>query len=94
MVRHKLGDGRPVPGRARRRRRGFTRLPTGFLPEEDQGYAIIGMQLPSAASLARTEATVEEVEAALKGTPGSRAGSTIGGVSLLDNSTTLVQRAP
>ena len=68
---------------------GFARLPTGFLPEEDQGYAILGIQLPGAASLARTEATVEEVEAALKGTPGLAGWVTIGGLSLLDNSTTL-----
>ena len=69
------------------------RLPTGFLPEEDQGYAIIGIQLPSAASLARTEATVKEVEAALKGTPGLAGWVSIGGLSLLDNSTTLANGA-
>ena len=72
---------------------GFARLPTGFLPEEDQGYAIVGIQLPSAASLARTQATVKEVEAALKGTPGLEGWVTIGGVSLLDNSTTLANGA-
>jgi len=72
---------------------GFMRLPTGFLPEEDQGYAILGIQLPSAASLARTEATVKEVEAALKGTPGIEGWVSIGGVSLLDNSTTLANGA-
>ena len=54
---------------------GFVRLPTGFLPEEDQGYAIVGIQLPDAALPARTEATVKEVEAALKGVPGIPAGS-------------------
>ena len=48
---------------------GFTRLPTGFLPEEDQGYAIIGVQLPSAASLARTSDVVKKIEAALADTP-------------------------
>lgn len=68
---------------------GFARLPTGFLPEEDQGYAILGIQLPSGASLARTKATVQEVETALKGTPGIQGWVTVGGVSLLDNSTTL-----
>ena len=72
---------------------GFTRLPTGFLPDEDQGFAIVGVQLPSAASLARTEATVKEVEAALRGTPGLAGWVTVGGVSLLDNSTTLSNAA-
>ena len=37
----------------------FTRLPTGFLPTEDQGYAIVGIQLPDAASQARTREVVE-----------------------------------
>src|SRR5262245_5743560 len=72
---------------------GFARLPTGFLPEEDQGYAILGIQLPSAASLARTQATVKEVDAALKGTPGLAGWVSIGGLSLLDNSTTLANGA-
>ena len=72
---------------------GFARLPTGFLPEEDQGFAILGIQLPNAAALARTKATVDEVEAALKGTPGLAGWVTVGGVSLLDNSTTLANGA-
>ncbi|MFO1074045.1 MAG: multidrug efflux RND transporter permease subunit [Geminicoccaceae bacterium] len=72
---------------------GFTRLPTGFLPEEDQGYAILGVQLPSGSALARTKATVSEIEAALKGTPGIAGWVTVGGVSLLDNSTTLANGA-
>ena len=36
----------------------FTRLPTGFLPVEDQGYAIVGIQLPDAASQSRTRQVV------------------------------------
>ncbi len=48
----------------------FTRLPTGFLPLEDQGYAIVGVQLPDAASQARTRAVVDKVSAILKKTPG------------------------
>ena len=50
----------------------FTRLPTGFLPTEDQGYAIVGIQLPDAASQARTRAVVDKVNAILKKTPGRR----------------------
>ncbi len=72
---------------------GFLRLPSGFLPEEDQGYAIVGIQLPNAASLARTKEAVTEVEAALKGAPGIAGWVTVGGVSLLDNSTTLANAA-
>ena len=36
--------------------------PTGFLPEEDQGAFFINVQLPEGASVARTEATVIQVE--------------------------------
>ena len=38
----------------------FTRLPTGFLPTEDQGYAIVAVQLPDAASQDRTREVVEQ----------------------------------
>ncbi len=34
----------------------FSRAPTGFIPEQDQGYLITVLQLPPGASLARTEA--------------------------------------
>ena len=54
----------------------FTKLPTGFLPTEDQGYAIMGVQLPDAASLERTGHEVtDKVSAILKKTPASGAGS-------------------
>src|SRR5215472_1060310 len=38
------------------------RLPTSFLPDEDQGYAYVSVQLPNAASLERTTAIVDSVE--------------------------------
>ena len=40
----------------------YTRLPTSFLPQEDQGYVIVNMQLPAGATIERTQAVVEEVE--------------------------------
>ncbi|HEY6880367.1 MAG TPA: efflux RND transporter permease subunit, partial [Polyangiales bacterium] len=40
-------------------------LPSGFVPEEDQGYAIIGIQLPDAASLQRTRAVVAQMDKAM-----------------------------
>ena len=40
----------------------YTRLPTSFLPQEDQGFIIVNMQLPAGATLERTQAVVEEVE--------------------------------
>jgi len=63
----------------------FTRLPTGFLPTEDQGYAIVGIQLPDAASQARTRAVVTQVESILKKTPGIATWVQIGGNSILDS---------
>jgi hydrophobic/amphiphilic exporter-1 (mainly G- bacteria), HAE1 family len=62
----------------------FTKLPTGFLPIEDQGYAIIGVQLPDAASQARTRAVVEKINVILKQTPGVANWVMIGGNSVLD----------
>ena len=38
----------------------FSRIPTGFIPEQDQGYLITVLQLPPGSSLARTEAVVQQ----------------------------------
>ena len=62
----------------------FTRLPTGFLPTEDQGYAIVGIQLPDAASQERTREVVNQVESILKETEGVGNWVMIGGTSVLD----------
>jgi HAE1 family hydrophobic/amphiphilic exporter-1 len=48
------------------------KLPTGFLPEEDQGYFYLEIQLPEAASLQRLDAVCREVEKILEKRPGSR----------------------
>jgi multidrug efflux pump len=58
-----------------------SRLPSGFVPEEDQGYAIIGVQLPDAASLQRTRAVFAKVEDILGQTEGIRTYNTIAGFS-------------
>lgn len=68
---------------------GFLSLPTGFLPEEDQGYAIIGIQLPDAASLERNREVTEKVDAILRKTPGVAHTIIMGGQSLLDGSAPL-----
>ena len=47
----------------------FWRLPSGFLPEEDQGYAIAIVQLPPAANLQRTTAVMDEVSARIRQSP-------------------------
>ena len=63
---------------------GFLTLPTGLLPDEDQGYAIVGIQLPDAASLERTKEVGRKVNAVLGNTPGIAHWVTLGGLSLLD----------
>jgi len=60
-----------------------TRLPSSFLPDEDQGYMFLNLQLPSAASLQRTEATAREIEDLLTKTPGVESISSVVGFNLL-----------
>ena len=60
-----------------------SRLPSGFLPEEDQGYFYLNVQLPTAASLERTDEVAKEIEGILKETPGVEMYNTIVGFSLL-----------
>ena len=66
---------------------GYTSLPTGFLPVEDQGYVIAGVQLPDAASQARTREVVDKVNHIISGLPGVAAWNTVGGNSILDGAT-------
>jgi HAE1 family hydrophobic/amphiphilic exporter-1 len=60
-----------------------SRLPGGFLPEEDQGYLYLAVQLPDAASLQRTDAVCRRVEQILAETPGVASYNTVVGYSLL-----------
>jgi HAE1 family hydrophobic/amphiphilic exporter-1 len=60
-----------------------SRLPSSFLPDEDQGYFYINMQLPNAASLERTSAAGKEVEQILANTPGVQYTTSVIGFSLL-----------
>ena len=68
---------------------GFSRVPTGFLPIEDQGYLIALVQLPDGASLERTQKTLDRVFDIARHTPGVARVVNIAGVSALDNSATL-----
>ncbi|MFO0899040.1 MAG: multidrug efflux RND transporter permease subunit [Pirellulales bacterium] len=62
----------------------FVRIPTGFLPTEDQGYAIVAIQLPDAASQTRTRAVIGQVNDILRKTPGIKGWFLLGGQSILD----------
>ncbi|WP_315725537.1 MULTISPECIES: multidrug efflux RND transporter permease subunit [unclassified Bradyrhizobium] len=68
---------------------GLSRVPTGFLPIEDQGYLIAAVQLPDGASLERTQQALDKVGAIAKATPGVAQVITIAGISALDNSASL-----
>jgi HAE1 family hydrophobic/amphiphilic exporter-1 len=59
------------------------KLPSGFVPDEDQGYFYVNVQLPDAASLQRTDAVAKKVEAILGGTDGVESYATIAGFSLI-----------
>jgi hydrophobic/amphiphilic exporter-1 (mainly G- bacteria), HAE1 family len=59
------------------------RLPTSFLPDEDQGYLFIHLQLPNAASLERTQDVAAKVERILAKTPGVQYTTSVCGFSLL-----------
>ena len=60
-------------------------LPTSFIPEEDQGFAFIQVQLPDAASLQRTDTVLRKVDEILSHTHGVRSYDAIAGFSLLSN---------
>jgi HAE1 family hydrophobic/amphiphilic exporter-1 len=57
----------------------FTRLPTGFLPIEDQGYVMASIQLPDASSLQRSQAVLDRIDGILEQTPGIKEWVSLGG---------------
>src|SRR5690349_106247 len=65
-----------------------SRLPGGFVPEEDQGYVYVNVQLPLAASLDRTAAVSDKLDEIFKTTPGIKYYTGIAGFSLLSQVTT------
>jgi HAE1 family hydrophobic/amphiphilic exporter-1 len=68
---------------------GLSRVPTGFLPIEDQGYLIAAVQLPDGAALDRTQKVLDKVSGIVSQTPGVAQVITIAGISALDNSASL-----
>jgi len=64
----------------------FKIVPTGFVPEEDQGYFIVNIQGPEGSSLERTNATMKEVYEILINTPGVAHVVSISGLNFLTSS--------
>jgi len=58
-----------------------SKLPSGFLPDEDQGYAVIGVQLPDGASLQRTKAVYDKINDIVMKQPGIRTYNGVAGFS-------------
>jgi HAE1 family hydrophobic/amphiphilic exporter-1 len=58
-------------------------IPTGFLPDEDQGFIFANIQLPNSSSLQRTSEVARQAEEIIVNTPGVQYCSTILGYSLL-----------
>ncbi|WP_437188072.1 efflux RND transporter permease subunit [Planctomicrobium sp. SH668] len=63
----------------------YIKLPTGFIPTEDQGYILIAVQLPDAASQQRTREVMDLIDEKLAKIDGLSDRVAIGGLSLLDN---------
>jgi hydrophobe/amphiphile efflux-1 (HAE1) family protein len=59
------------------------RIPSTFLPVEDQGYFFVVVQLPDGASLERTDAVAKQVRDVLKNTPGVDIVGSISGLNFL-----------
>ncbi|MEM0925338.1 MAG: efflux RND transporter permease subunit, partial [Planctomycetota bacterium] len=64
----------------------FSRLPTGFVPSEDQGYVFVNVQLPDAASKQRTVAVMEAIDKVCAETEGVADYISITGYSILSGS--------
>ncbi len=68
---------------------GLTRIPTGFIPIEDQGYFMLNVLLPDGATLNRTDQVMQQLTQQLTKIPGVANVVGIDGVSLLDNNTSV-----
>ena len=68
---------------------GLSRVPTGFIPIEDQGYLLAAVQLPDGAALDRTQRVMDQVQEIASKTPGVEQIMTIAGISALDSSSSL-----
>ena len=68
---------------------GVARLPTAFIPNEDQGYMLVGLYLPDGASLERTDASLAQISSIAMATPGVEYVTAISGLSVLDSNNAL-----
>ena len=62
----------------------FASIPGGFVPQEDEGWCMVSIQLPDGASLQRTDEVMRRAEAAIAQTPGVEHVIAISGFSIID----------
>ena len=62
----------------------FAGIPTGFVPQEDEGFFVINVQLPDAATIERTRAVTARIYEILEETPGVARAAMINGLSVID----------
>ncbi len=61
----------------------FNKVPTGFIPQQDQGYLLVNVQLPDSASVQRTQEVMKRVEALAREIDGVSATVSVSGTSTL-----------
>ncbi|MGD0384277.1 MAG: efflux RND transporter permease subunit, partial [Thermoguttaceae bacterium] len=62
---------------------GFTKMPTGFIPEQDKGRLLVNVQLPDGVSVERTQEVVTKIAALAQSLPGVSHTLAVSGQSLL-----------
>ncbi|MCI4679130.1 efflux RND transporter permease subunit [Rhodoblastus acidophilus] len=68
---------------------GLTRIPTAFIPIDDQGYLLVSLQLPEGAAMGRTSEALQKTAELARKIPGVDRVISVTGMSLLDNSADL-----
>jgi len=63
---------------------GLKSLPTGFIPDEDEGGFFVNARLPDGATIDRTRQVTNKIESILASTPGIKDYAIVGGYSMLD----------
>ena len=66
---------------------GFKTVPAGFIPQQDQGYLIVALQLPDASAIDRTDAVLNRMAEIAQKVPGVEATFAVTGLNLLTGTT-------
>jgi multidrug efflux pump len=62
---------------------GFSRMPSGFIPEQDKGYLLVNVQLPDGASVQRTHDVILRLDRIARSLPGVKSTLGVSGMSIL-----------